>query len=57
MEKETEGDSKDTVTNGIFQGRLEELALPWGGRGCARELRAALQIPVKCHPGGYKNDR
>lgn len=28
MEKETEGDSKDTVTNGIFQGQLEELALP-----------------------------
>lgn len=28
MEKETEGDSKDTVTKGIFQGWLEELALP-----------------------------
>lgn len=52
MEKETEGDSRDTVTNGIFPGPLEELALPRGGRGCAGERprryhRNATQVVTK----------
>lgn len=47
MQKETEGDRKDTVTKGIFQGSERN-------RLCLEVVGALPElIPTRCHAGGY----